>query len=407
MVDWQEYRLGDLIAYKKGYAFKSSLFGLSGDLVVRVSDTTDDSIDTSLCSRIDSNIAKQYDAYRIKKNDIIISTVGSWPDNPKSIVGKVICVPYYADNALLNQNTVRIRSIKDNHQIFLYYRLKNKDFSYYLISGAQGSANQASITLEDIFSFELKLPTPPEQNAIASVLSALDDKIALLQKQNDTIEHLGSSLFNHYTQQIPASSQTVKLNKFVKTTNGYSYRSVDLQPSDIGLVNLKNFDRSGGFRIDGFKDYVGKYKPEQIAFEGDLIVAHTDVTQEAAILGNPALVINDGRYKKLVISMDLVKVESSDGKLNNAFLYFLMKTREFKYHCLGCSNGTTVLHLSKEAIPTFEFILPIDEFLNELELKLQPLLSKLFNNYKEIRNLTLLRDTLLPKLMSGEVRVKY
>jgi type I restriction enzyme, S subunit len=91
----------------------------------------------------------------LKENDIVISTVGSWPNNPDSVVGKVIKVSMLADESLLNQNAVRLRSIDKCSQLFLYNSIAKEEFSEHVISGAQGSANQASVTLEHIFCFKI------------------------------------------------------------------------------------------------------------------------------------------------------------------------------------------------------------------------------------------------------------
>jgi restriction endonuclease S subunit len=83
-----------------------------------------------------------------------------------------------------------------------------------------------------------------------------------------------------------------------------------------------------------------------------------------------------------------------------------MKSNEFKEHCLGYSNGSTVLHLSKKAVPEFEMKLPPNNLINDFSKIVKPLVQKQFKNQTQIRTLTALRDTLLPKLMSGEVRVE-
>jgi type I restriction enzyme S subunit len=169
------------------------------------------------------------------------------------------------------------------------------------------------------------------------------------------------------------------------------------------MVTLKSFDRNGGFRIDGFKEYTGKYKEQQILVEGDLVVAHTDITQDAEVIGNPVLVISDPKYDMLIFSMDLVKVVSKDKNIKNDFLYYLMKSKEFKEHCIGYSNGSTVLHLNKKAIPDFEFKMPPIELIKKFSNQVNPLLNKQFKNQKQLKTLIALRDNLLPKLMNGEL----
>ena len=114
MSEWENTSLGELITYKKGYAFKSSLYDINGEeTIVRVSDTTENSININSCNKIKTENVIGLDDYRLNTNDIVIATVGSWADNPNSIVGKVIKVPCFAHNALLNQNAVRLRGIHD------------------------------------------------------------------------------------------------------------------------------------------------------------------------------------------------------------------------------------------------------------------------------------------------------
>ena len=239
------------------------------------------------------------------------------------------------------------------------------------------------------------------------MLSSLDDKIDLLHRQNKTLEDMAQTLFRQwFVEEADEGWEKVKLGDFVICSNGVSYRSIDLNPSDKALVTLKNFDRKGGFKLNGFKEYTGKYKEQHIVNQGDLIVAHTDITQNAEVVGNPALVIADPKYKLLTISMDAVKVQPTKGSLTTEFLYFLMKTRNFKEHCLGLANGSTVLHLSRNAVPSFEFTLPPIDTINQFALLTKEIISKTFENISQIRTLETLRDTLLPKLMSGKIRAE-
>ena len=409
MNGWKDTELGSLVTYKKGFAFKSDTYDENADvLVVRVSDTTESSINISSCKKISSALASTLNDYALKTNDVIIATVGSWADNPNSVVGKVIKVPSTASGALLNQNAVRLRCIDDlANQDFFYYCLKDNEFSGFLLGNAQGSANQASITLKDIFSYKISLPQLQEQEAIASVLSSLDGKIELLHRQNTTLEAMAETLFRQwFVEEAKEDWGFIELGEYVNCFNGVSYKSSELNPSKVAMVTLKSFDRNGGFRLDGFKEFTGRFKEQHIVAQGDLVVAHTDITQDAEVIGNPVLVVNDAKYEHMVISMDLVKVKSKHDWLSNEFLYRMMRTREFKEHCLGYSNGSTVLHLSKQAIPSFEFFMPPKERIESYTKLAKGLFSKKFKNIEQIQTLEKLRDNLLPKLMSGELRIQ-
>lgn len=156
---WELKKIGDFIKHKKGFAFKSNWYQQTGEIVVRVSDTTHNSIDIKSCERISSVLASNYKDYSLKTNDVVIATVGSWPPNYSSVVGKVIRVPVTAEGALLNQNAVILTmSIDDKvQQGLLYCILKNERFLKYIVNCAQGSANQASIKLTDIFNYPIPL----------------------------------------------------------------------------------------------------------------------------------------------------------------------------------------------------------------------------------------------------------
>ena len=285
---------------------------------------------------------------------------------------------------------------------YLFYQLTLIDYENLNVGSAV-----PSLTVPVINEIEIQLPPLPEQKAIASVLSSLDDKIDLLHQQNQTLEALAETLFRQwFVEEAKEDWEEVKLGDLVNVFNGVSYKSEDLNPSATAMVTLKSFERNGGFRMDGFKEYTGRYKETHVVEEGDLVVAHTDITQDAALIGNPVLVKSHLKYDKLIISMDLVKVVSKNSNFTNEFLYLLMKTREFKEHALGYSNGSTVLHLSKKAIPEFELKLPPNELVNSFTERVSALIKKQFVNQKQIQTLTQLRNTLLPKLMSGEVRVK-
>lgn len=196
--DWEEVSLGNNVDHQKGFIFKSKDYQDEGEIIVRVSDFTDRSIDINSCNKIDESRADEFESVKLKAFDVVIATVGSWPKNPASIVGKTISVPKEAAGGLLNQNAVRLRAINGLNQRYLFCLLKTRDFQNYIVSTAQGSANQASITLKDIFRFTFYLPKPKEQKAIAHILGSLDDKIELNRQMNETLESMAQALFKSW-----------------------------------------------------------------------------------------------------------------------------------------------------------------------------------------------------------------
>jgi type I restriction enzyme S subunit len=402
MGEWKEYKLGDLADITSSKRIFFSEYVQDGVPFYRSKEIID------LFNRRDIQTEhfiteKKYneinDRFGVPEcNDILLTSVGSLGIPYKVKPGDRF---YFKDGNLTWFRSINQDLILPN---FLYTWINSHIGKQKLDEIAIGST-QAALTISGLKSIDILLPDINTQQSIAEVLSSLDDKIDLLHRQNKTLEQLAETLFRQWFVEDNTSKDVIELSSFVNIFNGVSYKSSELIPSSTAMVSLKNFDRNGGFRIDGFKEFTGKYKEQQIVKEGDLIVAHTDITQEAEVIGNPALVISNPKYNTMVISMDIVKVVPKVDWISVEFLYFLMKTREFKGHCEGSSNGSTVLHLSKKAIPTFEFKTPKKEKVSEFSKQTKELTSKIFENYKQIRTLTQLRDTLLPKLMSGEVRV--
>lgn len=176
--------LGELISYKKGNAFKSSDYVEGGIKIVKVSNFNCRTIDGENCQHIESSRIDEFKKYQLIQGDILISTVGSWPSNPASIVGQVVKVPKNMDGTFLNQNVVKIRAKKGTCQNTLMQELSRKKFSDYVISGAQGSANQASVTLEHLFSYLVIQGEGNTELIFSRVVNSLDTHRSNLEEEN-------------------------------------------------------------------------------------------------------------------------------------------------------------------------------------------------------------------------------
>lgn len=184
--------------------------------------------------------------------------------------------------------------------------------------------------------------------------------------------------------------------------NGYSYSGKELvEESNVGMATIKNFERNGGFKEDGFKSIEPlKAKENHYASKLDILVACTDLTQNADIIGNAIMLLSIGDYEKVVISMDLVKVIP---KANKFLVYSILNSTEFKNFALGYKTGTTVLHLNKDCFRDFNIKLPEKEKIENFEKIVSTNYKEISSNLVENNILSELRDTLLPKLMNGEI----
>lgn len=334
---------------------------------------------------------------KVDKHDILISMIGT--------VGELALIDYEPTFAIKNIGLIKTRD--ELLGKYLFYYLQSAKAKQYIEASLAGST-QKFIGLGQLRKFPVELPDLETQKEIADILGTIDEKIELNRRMNETLEQMGQALFRHYFIDNPEAEKWEKklLGDFVELVNGASYKSAELKPSSNALVTLKSIGRGGGFSRRGYKEFTGKMKDTQIVRDGDLIVAHTDLTQKAEVAGYPALVDGADQYDQVAISMDLVKVVPRSKELSSSVVYFLLKTREFQDYKMGYISGSTVLHLNKKCIPSYEMSLPSDAVaLQAISSEFDDLMEKIKNNNQQIQTLTTLRDTLLPRLINGKVKI--
>ena len=251
---------------------------------------------------------------------------------------------------------------------------------------------------------KVQIPSLPTQQKIASILSAYDRLIENNTRRIRLLEQMAENIYKEWFayHKIKGQSTAIKLKEIVSITRGLSYSSEEIDCTDgNNLINLKNIQGYGGFRLDGTKLYNGKYKPEQIVEEGDLIIGVTDMTQDRRIVGSVALIPNVNTLS--VISADLVKINSS---IDNTYLYAMFRYGNVSRHIAQFANGANVLHLKPTSILNIKVILPNQKIIDSFVSKVKPMIHLINRLNSEIDSLTRQRDLLLPRLMSGKLEVK-
>ena len=242
------------------------------------------------------------------------------------------------------------------------------------------------------------------QQKIASILSSYDRLIENNTRRIRLLEQMAENLYKEWFayHKIKGLSTAVKLKEIISITRGLSYSSQEIDCTDgNNLINLKNIQGYGGFRLDGTKLYNGKYKPEQIVEEGDLIMGVTDMTQDRRTVGSVALIPKVNTLS--VISADLVKINSS---IDNTYLYAMFRYGNVSRHIAQFANGANVLHLKPKSILNIKVILPNQKIIDSFVSKVKPMIHLINRLNSEIDSLTRQRDLLLPRLMSGKLEVK-
>lgn len=379
--------------------------------------------------------ALEFTACEAHACDLIFTAAGT--------IGQVGLIPLKPRHSkyIISNKQIRVRvDLTQLLPLFAYYWFASPAMVKYIQARNTGSTIPL-INLSVVRSLPIPVPPLSVQQEIIEVLGALDDRIALLRETNATLEAIAQALFKSWFvdfDPVRAKSQglapagmddataalfpdgfeesaqgprpkgwaSTTVAEVADITKGKSYSSKDLAAThQTALVTLKSFERGGGFRLDGFKPYSGTYKPAQVIRAGDLIVAYTDVTQAAELIGKPAVVVEVDEYSTLVASLDVGIVRPIEQRMTKQFLYGLFKTPEFQAHTLAHTSGTTVLHLSKDAVGSFAFSCPTLGPVVAFSEVADAIAERRQLNIDQMRNLVTLRDILLPRLMSGQLRM--
>lgn len=286
---------------------------------------------------------------------------------------------------------------------FIFYLAISSKFREIAIKSMTGTSGRQRVQLDVVKNTEMLIPSYEEQIKIGKVLSSIDKRIELNNQINDNLYEITNKLYEQlFFIERQAEWKEYNLQELMDISNGYSYTGKELvNTSAIGMATIKNFERKGGFKEEGFKDIEPiKAKSIHYADKFDILVACTDLTQNADIIGNAVMLLNTGKYEKVVISMDLVKILP---KKNKYLVFSILNSKEFKNFALGYKTGTTVLHLNKNCFKDFNIKLPDLDKIEKFEKIVEINYKKISSNLEENNTLTQLRDTLLPKLMNGEI----
>ena len=311
------------------------------------------------------------------------------------------------EKIVLSQRIFGLKIKSEFDSKYIYYYMTSSNYQYELSGRATGST-VTGLRQPELLKTTIRCPDIYQQKKISKILSNIDAKIECNNRTNDNLSLLCKQVFDGKILNYTGEKAILTFDDLVDSINGYSYSGTELSGSSkIGMATIKSFERSGGFKADGFKSIKpSNAKENNYVDVGDLLIACTDLTQNADIIGNTIMIFNKGSYTKLIASMDLLKIIPKTKKYSKDFLYELFNTAVFKNYAVGCTGGTTVLHLNKKALRKFQIALPKDaEYVRTIADQLASCHRIIGKNIIENENLTKLRDTLLPELLNGKLDV--
>jgi len=282
------------------------------------------------------------------------------------------------------------------------------DYLYYLIKDSIDNFQQVSyggvfdtITRDTFNQIDILLPALPEQRAIAGVLSSLDDKIDLLHRQNKTLESLAGALWRKmFVDEEKDNWEEIPLTEYLDFLEGPGIRNWQYTNSGTRFINIRLID-NGEINISK-ASYVSdeeantKYK-HFLLQENDMIVSTSGTLGKTAIIRSYHL--------PLMLNTSVIRFRPKDGR-SYSFLYQYLKSTKFQNHLEETATGSVQSNFGPIHLKQMKFSNPPKEILHKYLNIADNLYRKSKYNYYQIRTLYRLRDTLLPRLMSGEVRVK-
>ena len=314
---------------------------------------------------------------------------------------------------------IRVRLDPNLCDPLFYYYFFRSGTGFGAIQTLVNQVSAAGIRGSDLAKLKILYPPLEIQKKIAAILSAIDEliennqrRIALLEKMAEEIyrEWFGRLRFPEHEKVklikgVPEGWSFDKASVFFGLVKGKSYAGEELT-EDIGhmpFISLKSFNRGGGYREDGLKYYSGRYKPEQVVHQNDVVMAVTDMTQDRAVVGRVARMPDFGE-RGAVISLDTVKLVPK--RINKTFLYSYMRHSGFANFIKEFANGANVLHLKPELITQQKIIIPTEQLQNDFAPIVEPLYSEADVLGEANSHLVKTRDALLPRLISGKLAVE-
>lgn len=281
---------------------------------------------------------------------------------------------------------------------FLYYVLSNDKFFEYSSATSKGTkmprGDKSAI-------MQYQIPDMPleEQRTIVSVLSALDDRIAENKKINHHLAEIAKSIFDSYFidlepygGNLPVDWQSSNLTGIANYLNGLAMQKYRPQSNEQGLPVLKIKELRQGF-TDSTSDLCSSsIRKDYIIHDGDVIFSWSG-----------SLLVDFWTGGGCGLNQHLFKVTS--GTYDKWFYYAWTKHHLDRFIKMAADRATTMGHIKRDALEKAEVLIPSDKDYDEIGNMLKPIYDQIINNRIESRKLVALRDSLLPKLMSGEISV--
>lgn len=360
---WNVLPVYELAQWINGLAFKNTHFSPTGKPVIKINELK---YGVTAQTQFTEDVFDEN--YHLHKNDLLFS----WSGSPNTSID---AFQYDLPEGWLNQHIFKVKPKESVRGDFLYYILKAHKQRFIEIARDKQTTGLGHVTLADIKRFYVALPPKDEQKDIVEILSSLDEKIELNRKINANLEKLAGSLFKKWFadigDELPKGWRVAELKNILELNYGKA-----LKAEDRAYGNIKVYGSSG---IVGFND-------KKLVDGPGIIVGRK---------GNVGSVFwsNDDFY-----AIDTTYYVKS--KFPLTYCYYLLKNQTF------VNSDSVVPGLNRDQAYRTEVVLPSIEALVKFDTIASDLIKSIAVIDSEIKNLEQVRDSLLPRLVSGKIRVK-
>ena len=393
MSEWKEYMLGDVADVQTG-PFGSQLhmddYKEIGTPIITVEHLGDNRIMHNNLPLVGDEDKERLKKYTLCEGDIVFSRVGS--------VDRRAFVSSRENGWLFSGRCLRVRPLQSVNSRFLSYYFGLEGFKETIRRIAVG-ATMPSINTSILSNVTVYLPHLDEQKQIAGVLSSLDDKIDLLNRENVTLEALAETLFRHYFIENPDSTwKEGKLGDILSVKGGTtpSTNEPKYWNGNIAWTSPRDVTTLNGMYL---------FKTERTITEEGLAKISSGLLPAGTLLMSSRAPVGVLAFAEIPVAINQGYIAIIDDKgYPKEFIYLWLKENMEAVH--SYSNGSTFMEISKTAFKSLDITIPNEEMVCVFNAQVKPIFAKIKSNQKQIQTLTTQRDTLLPRLMSGEVKVE-
>jgi type I restriction enzyme S subunit len=387
---WKRVKLGEVcIDISYGYTASAKL-NPKGVKFLRITDIVSDRIDWENVPYCEIP-KKEIEKYKLKIGDIVIARTGATTGYNKIIKkNNIECV--------FASYLIRYRVNKEiADPFYVWYNLQSDKWKGFVDNIVGGSA-QPGANAKQFADFEFYLPPLPEQKAIAGILSSLDDKIDLLHRQNKTLEEMAQTLFRKwFIEDAQEDWEEKPLSFFGDIVCGKtpSKKIKEYFNGEIPFIKIPDM-HGNTFILQTSDSLTEEGKNSQ---KNKTLPPKSICVSCIATVGLVSMTVKESQTNQQINSI----VPKKD--FYRYYLFLFMKDIKDLLIAMA-SGGTTTLNLNTKDFSNIKIPLPEENILKTFHSIVEPIFDKILYNQLQIRTLEQLRDTLLPKLMSGEVRVK-